>query len=357
MPQLFGGGGGGGGVSGLTEGAVLFGAADGTIDEDATNFFWDDANDVLTIGSGGSYTLAGDGLEIAGKLEVDGNVRFDGIMGWNKDPFSQRLMDILVSGATIGVGIFADFTYTGSAALAGGLNVLEFSYSDQSTSPSVIRAIAAYTEFDRSTAPSTNTQVAIEVTGYGPALSRAITSGTYTWRGMSVTASTSAGSHSGGTVGMIDLELGAEPSGYSGVSAFTHHSLKCNGKVWVANEIEVGIGTSAPGTILHLEQDHTYGTGNFGTVYLGTIRAHVTARNGISQNTVFNPVFLDVNDPTLVPGMFSSISVTNYFFVAFDAALGTHKMTTNADKTGNAKVGTIKVNANGTLVHLQLYAN
>lgn len=41
----------------------------------------------------------------------------------------------------------------------------------------------------------------------------------------------------------------------------------------------------------------------------------------------------------------------------FTEALGTHSMTTNTDKTGNAKSGTIKVYANGTLYHIQLYAN
>jgi len=44
-------------------------------------------------------------------------------------------------------------------------------------------------------------------------------------------------------------------------------------------------------------------------------------------------------------------------FVNFSAALGTHTMTTNTDKTGNAKSGTIKVVASGTLYHIQLYAN
>lgn len=42
--------------------------------------------------------------------------------------------------------------------------------------------------------------------------------------------------------------------------------------------------------------------------------------------------------------------------VLFTEALGTHSMTTNADKTGNAKSGTIKVRANGTEYHIQLYA-
>lgn len=41
----------------------------------------------------------------------------------------------------------------------------------------------------------------------------------------------------------------------------------------------------------------------------------------------------------------------------FTEALGTHSMTTNSDKTASAKSGTIKVYANGTLYHIQLYAD
>ena len=43
--------------------------------------------------------------------------------------------------------------------------------------------------------------------------------------------------------------------------------------------------------------------------------------------------------------------------LVFTEALGTHTMTTASDKSANAKVGTIKVYANGTLYHLQLLAN
>lgn len=40
-----------------------------------------------------------------------------------------------------------------------------------------------------------------------------------------------------------------------------------------------------------------------------------------------------------------------------DVALGTHTMTTNSDKTGNTKSGTIKVYCGNTLYHIQLYAD
>ena len=40
-----------------------------------------------------------------------------------------------------------------------------------------------------------------------------------------------------------------------------------------------------------------------------------------------------------------------------DAALGTDAWTTATDKTANAKSGTLKVEINGTLYHIQLYAD
>ena len=44
--------------------------------------------------------------------------------------------------------------------------------------------------------------------------------------------------------------------------------------------------------------------------------------------------------------------------IKFDAALGTHSMTTSSDKSGGAKPGTIKVRgSDGTLYHIQLYAD
>lgn len=56
------------------------------------------------------------------------------------------------------------------------------------------------------------------------------------------------------------------------------------------------------------------------------------------------------------PVLTNTAVVTDAAVFRFDAALGTHPATTNTDRTGNAKVGTIKVNANGTLYYIQLYA-
>lgn len=53
----------------------------------------------------------------------------------------------------------------------------------------------------------------------------------------------------------------------------------------------------------------------------------------------------------------NSGTITNKFLMYLNAALGTHVATTNSDKTANAKPGTLKVNVNGTLYHIQLYSD
>ena len=68
--------------------------------------------------------------------------------------------------------------------------------------------------------------------------------------------------------------------------------------------------------------------------------------------TVTRHNYINVEDVSLAGGA----AVTDAAIMRLNAALGTHKATTNADKTANAKVGTLKINANGTIVHIQLYA-
>lgn len=69
--------------------------------------------------------------------------------------------------------------------------------------------------------------------------------------------------------------------------------------------------------------------------------------------TVTKHIYQEIQDVSTAGGA----AVTDAVLFYFDAALGTHKATTNTDKTANAKVGTIKVDVNGTIRHIQLYAN
>lgn len=74
-----------------------------------------------------------------------------------------------------------------------------------------------------------------------------------------------------------------------------------------------------------------------------------------TAQTVTRHNYIDVQDVSVAGA--GPAAVTDACLFRFDAALGTHKATTNADKTGNAKDGTIKVNVNGVIKHIQLYAN
>ncbi len=73
-----------------------------------------------------------------------------------------------------------------------------------------------------------------------------------------------------------------------------------------------------------------------------------------TAQTVTRHNYIDIQDVSVAGA--GPAAVTDACLVRFDAALGTHKATTNLDKTGNAKSGTIKVNVNGTKYHIQLYA-
>lgn len=89
-----------------------------------------------------------------------------------------------------------------------------------------------------------------------------------------------------------------------------------------------------------------------GATGTGTISGDVVGirlRHEVAATVTGDSVALDIDD---------NEGATDWtHFLKLGAALGTHGMTTATDKTGNAKSGTIKVKAGGTLYHIQLYAN
>lgn len=87
--------------------------------------------------------------------------------------------------------------------------------------------------------------------------------------------------------------------------------------------------------------------------YTAAIRLSPTYSAATAQ-TVTRHNYIDVED-VVVSGA-GPAAVTDACVFRFNAALGTHKATTALDKTANAKSGTIKVNVNGTIYHIQLYA-
>ena len=68
--------------------------------------------------------------------------------------------------------------------------------------------------------------------------------------------------------------------------------------------------------------------------------------------TVSRHNYLDLRNAVV-----SNVTITDGAIIRLDAALGTHIATTADDKTANAKDGTLQVNVNGTIKHIQLYAD
>lgn len=89
-----------------------------------------------------------------------------------------------------------------------------------------------------------------------------------------------------------------------------------------------------------------------GATGTGTISGDVVGlrlRHEVNATVTGDSVALDIDD--------NEGSKDWTHFLKLGAALGTHGMTSAADKTANAKSGTIKVKAGGTLYHIQLYAD
>jgi hypothetical protein len=90
----------------------------------------------------------------------------------------------------------------------------------------------------------------------------------------------------------------------------------------------------------------------FGALGTGTISGDVVGirlRSEIAKTVTGEVVAIEVED--------NEAGTDWSHFLKLGAALGTHGMTTNSDKSGQTASGTIKVIAGGTLYHIQLYAD
>lgn len=74
-----------------------------------------------------------------------------------------------------------------------------------------------------------------------------------------------------------------------------------------------------------------------------------------TAQTVARHNYIDMQDVSVAGA--GPAAVTDACILRLDADLGTHKATTNTDKTANTKSGTLKVNINGTIYHIQLYSD
>ena len=79
--------------------------------------------------------------------------------------------------------------------------------------------------------------------------------------------------------------------------------------------------------------------------------------NTSGTNTIARHNYIKIDDINIT-NTSGSVSVTDVCLFEFENNLNTSgSCTTNSDKTGEAKSGTIKVNVNGTKYHIQLYAD
>ncbi len=114
-----------------------------------------------------------------------------------------------------------------------------------------------------------------------------------------------------------------------------------------------GFGTPSPSQFAHFAEVETI-TGAVTDGYAAALRLD-PGYTAASALAVTRHNYIDVQDVSLAGA--GPAALTDACLFRFDAALGTHAATTNADKTANAKSGTIIINVNGTLLHIQLYAN
>ena len=126
--------------------------------------------------------------------------------------------------------------------------------------------------------------------------------------------------------------------------ANTFNALTCNG---------VGIDSELKGTGAGALTDDLRGINMYlGATGTGTIGGHIVGIRARVESNINPTGRIVLLQPVQHEGSQGWDGL-----LEFTEALGTHSMTTSSDKTGSTKSGTIKVYANGTLYHIQLYAN
>lgn len=114
-----------------------------------------------------------------------------------------------------------------------------------------------------------------------------------------------------------------------------------------------GVDITAGDTIFYLTMDKTI-TAGADDGYIAGLFLRPTYTAATSQ-TIVRHNYITLQDVAVAGA--GPAAVTDSFVLKLDAALNTHKATTNSDKTGGTKSGTLKVNVNGTKYHIQLYAD
>jgi len=192
---------------------------------------------LVTIGTGGTFTVAtgaGD-LAVTGDFEVEGQSRFDSVIGWGTAPVVSTIFAGTVSSATIVNGMDIDITATPGVGTLSAV-VMNFSLTDIATHAgalTTVTGINVLTRFNRSVLPASHTQKAMNVQGYGVQSGTTIGSGTYDFYGLQITASPGGANISGGTFTFTDIRGSADPTGYAAGATMRHYFFKAQADCWI----------------------------------------------------------------------------------------------------------------------------
>jgi len=110
-----------------------------------------------------------------------------------------------------------------------------------------------------------------------------------------------------------------------------------------------------PSYHIHCAVDETV-TGNVTDGYSATINVEPEySADSASSYTVTRHNYFNIMDVEATNDGAGSLTVTDGCLFRFDEDLGTHVATTNSDKSGNTASGTIMINVNGVIKHIQLF--
>lgn len=308
-----------------------------------------------------SYSLAdGDNdLGVTSDFEVLGQSRFEDEIGWRTAPETSSAFVAEYTDSSI-VSFFRirkTTTYGGSPP-ASGVNVLNFSLTDQSSVNATFRAVRHSSEYDRGTHPTTNTQTCVEIVGYGQKTSRTIdsASSTFNWTGFKVSPFSPVASRIvDGTFNLRDiLTTGINWDNYENINkvlstTLDYLSADLGGSVKIEEE-----------RIYATETDNGFSTetlddGKAASIQLDPSYARSTNTEAASFDVDRHNYILLDNVSSSNMGSLGGVNDACVFW--FDAAAGTHKAVdgSTTKQSPGAVDAWIKHNINGTIYFVPAY--
>jgi hypothetical protein len=288
-------------VSGLTPGSVIFAGTGGALSQDNANFFWDDANNRLGIGTNtpaatldvvGTAQVSGN-TSVGGNLTVDGNttlgdnaavdlVTFNARVGSDVVPSANNMYDLGDDATPLRwrSGYFGTQVKVGtSVSLVAATNELAYTGGDGRISVAGASALRVSTNgFERlrvtaagdvvvqNQAAGTPTTVLRVLGGNGGAGATQVVLQAGT--GQSGVNLLEWRDGTGQLIGVIDdagfMGIGVNNAGFGGIAAYLHVYSNLAQPAAIFENGAVGIGTNAPafGSTLHIYDARTApGTG------------------------------------------------------------------------------------------------